>query len=159
MSTETGTRTDIEESTNEWVGGVLAGIVGSIVMGALMVVQMRPVLEMAIPALYGIAGPAGAVGFTIYVVHGAIFGLVFAALLSLGQLRGYADAVGRSVGLGIGYGVVIWVVAAAILMPVWLSAVGFPGAPPVGNFNTTSLVGHAVFGAVLGAVYPFVKDL
>nr|WP_318247899.1 hypothetical protein [Saliphagus infecundisoli] len=38
-------------------------------------------------------------------------------------------------------------------MPVWLSTVGFPMAPPVPNFDPTSLVGHAVYGLVLGIGY------
>ncbi len=38
-------------------------------------------------------------------------------------------------------------------MPVWLSAVGSPANPPLPNVNVMSLVGHVVYGAVLGVVY------
>ena len=44
-------------------------------------------------------------------------------------------------------------------MLIWLSAVGFPMAPPLPNFNPMSLVGHVVYGVILGAVYPFVKNV
>lgn len=124
-------------------------------MGALMVVRMRPVLEAAIPAMYGLSG--GAAGFTLHVAHGAVIGVGFAALCGIAL----DDDAGleRVIALGVGYGVVIWVVLAAIVMPIWLSSVGFPNAPPLPNFNTGSLIAHAVYGAVTGAVYPAVEDL
>lgn len=60
---------------------------------------------------------------------------------------------------GLVYGVVIWVVLAALVMPVWLGAVGFPSPPPFPNFAVPSLLWHLVYGAVLGAVFPAVKGL
>jgi uncharacterized membrane protein YagU involved in acid resistance len=137
-----------------WKGGVLAGVAGGVVMGVMLTLQMTPVIEMAIPAMYGLQG--GLLGWVIHVSHGAVLGVVFAGIA--GAL-GYGDDAARSAGLGVAYGVVIWVVLAALVMPVWLSAVGFPGAPPLPNFNPTSLVGHVVYGFVLGIVYPFVRDL
>jgi uncharacterized membrane protein YagU involved in acid resistance len=115
---------------------------------------MTPVIEVAIPAMYGLQG--GLAGWVVHVSHGAVLGVAFAGVA--GAL-GYGDDTARSAGLGVAYGVVLWVVLAALVMPVWLSAVGFPGAPPLPNFNPTSLVGHAVYGLVLGIVYPFVGDL
>ncbi len=44
-------------------------------------------------------------------------------------------------------------------MPVWLSAVGSPANPPLPNFNPMSLVGHVVYGAVVGATFPALRDL
>jgi hypothetical protein len=58
----------------------------------------------------------------------------------------------RVVAAGVGYGVVAWVVLAALVMPVWLGAVGFPNAPPFPNFAVPSLLWHLVYGVVLGAV-------
>lgn len=54
--------------------------------------------------------------------------------------------------LGVLYGTALWLVAAAVVMPLWLGAVGFAGAPPLPNLNPTSLVVHLAFGAVLGVV-------
>jgi IMP cyclohydrolase len=42
-------------------------------------------------------------------------------------------------------------------MPLWLTAVGFPGAPDVPKFSRTSPIAHAVFGIVLGLVYPSLR--
>ncbi|KAB1197675.1 MULTISPECIES: histidine kinase [Haloferax] len=148
MASETVSARIESTTTQSWQAGVVAGALAAVVMGALMVVQMRPVLEVAIPSMYALTG--GAAGFTIHVAHGAILGVGFAALAGVVTL----DSTIKSVGVGVAYGVVLWVALAVLVMPVWLGAVGSPANPPLPNINTTSLVGHLVFGAVLGLVYP-----
>ncbi|SFR32627.1 histidine kinase [Halogeometricum limi] len=151
MATETATQTVDSTATGDWQGGVVAGVLGGIVMGALMVMQMRPVLEVAIPSMYFLSG--GLAGFTIHVAHGAVLGVGFAAVAgALGTL-----STGKSLGLGIAYGAALWLVLAVFVMPVWLSAVGSPANPPLPNISTTSLVGHVVYGAVVGLAYPAVR--
>lgn len=157
MATEAASSTEVSTAQGTWKGGALAGIAGGVVMGAMMSVMMAPVLEMAIPALYGIAGPAGAVGWVIHVSHGAVLGVAFVGILQ--AKPGLGASTGKSAGAGAAYGVVVWVLLAAVLMPVWLGAVGFGGAPPVPNFNPMSLVAHVVYGVVLGAVFPLVADI
>jgi len=147
MATETSTTTAAQTEEKAWQYGVGGGVIAGIVMGALMVMQMRPVIEVAIPSMYFLSG--GAAGFTIHVAHGAVLGVVFAALAST-----QADlTTAKSLAFGLGYGVVLWVVLAVIVMPIWLSAVGSPANPPLPNVNIMSLVGHVVYGAVLGVVY------
>jgi hypothetical protein len=147
MATETADAPTVESTLQDWQRGVLAGVAGGVVFGAMLTMQMTPVIEMAIPALYGLSG--GTAGWVIHVSHGAALGVAFAALA---QAIGVRD-LGRSTGLGVGYGVALWAVLAALVMPVWLQAVGFGGAPSVPNVSTQSLVGHAVYGAVVGVVY------
>jgi len=135
---------------------VVGGVVGAVVMGALMTMtDMRGVLEMAIPAMYTVEGPALALGFALHVVHGAILGLGFLATTRFVDV----DSVPQCVLAGVVYGVVVWLVAAALIMPLWLSAVGFAGAPSLPNVDPTSLLGHVVYGGVLGAVFPFASNL
>jgi uncharacterized membrane protein YagU involved in acid resistance len=152
MATETATQTVESTSNGDWQAGVVAGVAAGIAMGALMVVQMRPVLEVAIPSMYFLSG--GLAGFTIHVAHGAVLGVAFAALAATRPEL----STGTSLGLGVAYGVALWVVLAVLVMPVWLSVVGSPANPPLPNVNVTSLVGHVVYGAVLGAAYPAVRD-
>ena len=162
MSTETEPTTGVGRATERASvkGGVVAGLAGTVVMGVLMWIMNDAVIAVAIPALYGQAPPPSpGVGWVAHLFHGAVFGAVFAGLLRLDALSDAADNLPKSAGLGVGYGVVVWVVAAALVMPLWLQAVGFPGAPPFPNFAIPSLLWHAVFGLVLGAVYPFVSDL
>ncbi|SEO59876.1 hypothetical protein SAMN04487948_103422 [Halogranum amylolyticum] len=154
MSTETTTATVGTTETSTWKGGLGAGLAGGAVMGVMLTVMMTPVIEVAIPAMYGLSG--GAAGWVIHMSNSAVLGVAFAGIANA---LGVGENVPKSVGLGAVYGAVLWVVLAALVMPVWLSAVGFPGAPPLPNFNPMSLVGHLAYGAVLGAVFPFVRDL
>ena len=153
MAQETATdrRTDTGHGLEAWQAGVIGGIAGGFVMGIMLTMQMTPVIENAIPALWGLSG--GLAGWVVHMSNSAVLGVVFAALASAGALREYSNSVGTSTALGIAYGVVLWVVLAAIVMPIWLDAVGFPMAPAVPNFNPMSLVGHVVYGGVLGATY------
>ncbi|ADQ65790.1 hypothetical protein C499_11321 [Halogeometricum borinquense DSM 11551] len=151
MATEATMQTVESTSNDDWQAGVLAGIIGGIVMGAMMVVQMRSALEVAIPSMYFFSG--GLAGFTIHVAHGAILGVVFAAVAATRNL-----STGQSLGLGVAYGVALWAVLAVFVMPVWLSVVGSPANPPLPNVNVTSLVGHVVYGGVVGVAYSAVRD-
>jgi len=119
-------------------------------MGALISLMNPPTLAGGIAGLYGLAPPPnGVAGWVAHMSHAAVFGVVFAALVSATG----DSSPGRIVGVGVVYGVVIWVVAAALVMPVWLQAVGFPNAPAFPNFAMPSLLWHLIYGLVLGAVY------
>ncbi|SDG10045.1 hypothetical protein SAMN04488067_11547 [Halorubrum xinjiangense] len=157
MATETATTTEgVSTETGDWRAGVAGGLVGGVAFGAMMSAMTPGVLQMAIPAMYGIEGPAGAVGWAIHMSHGAVIGLGFAALAGLKPDIG--GSTGTGLGVGAGYGLIVWVALAAIAMPIWLGAVGFPGAPPLPNVGVESLVGHVVYGAVLGGVYSATAD-
>lgn len=154
MSTETTTATVGAVEQHSWKGGLAAGLAGGAVMGVMLTTMMTPVIEVAIPAMYGLSG--GAAGWFIHMSHSAVLGVVFAGIANA---AGGGDTLPKSAGLGVVYGIALWVVLAAFVMPVWLGAVGFPGTPPLPNFNPMSLVGHIVYGGVLGAVFPFVREL
>jgi len=90
-----------------------------------------------------------------HVSHGAVIGVVFAALLRVTGRASPGLATGSA--LGVGYGIVVWAVLAVVVMPIWLSTVGFEMAPTVPNVAVESLVGHAAYGLVLGAVYALLE--
>ncbi|EMA70486.1 histidine kinase [Halorubrum distributum] len=156
MATETVTSTDVSTETGNWKAGVAGGLVGGLVFGAMMSAMTPGVLRMAIPAMYGIEGPAGALGWAIHMSHGAVIGLGFAAVAGLRPELG--GSIGAGLGVGAGYGLLVWVALAVVAMPIWLGAVGFPGAPPLPNVGVESLVGHVLYGAVLGGVYAATTD-
>ncbi|MFB6154859.1 MAG: DUF6789 family protein [Haloferacaceae archaeon] len=155
MSSQTATASGEQYERSAWVGGAVAGLAGGVLMGAVLTVQMTPVVAAAIPALYGLSGLTA--GWVVHLFHSAVLGLVFAAALRAEPRL--AETRARAAGSGVAYGVVLWVVLAALVMPVWLGAVNFPGTPPFPNFNPLSLVAHVVYGAVLGVVFPSVADL
>ncbi|WP_435195134.1 DUF6789 family protein [Natronomonas sp. EA1] len=151
----TTTQSNVEISDGNWQAGVVGGIIGAIVMGALVLAMNPPTLAVAIPSLYTLAPPPSpGMGLFVHVSHGAVLGVVFAALAGVvGE-----GSTGKLAALGIGWGVVTWAVLAALLMPVWLSAVGSPANPPFPNFAIPSLLWHVVYGLVLGVVYAQVED-
>ncbi len=158
MSTETTTTTanTSESLPGNWKAGIAGGLAGGLVFGAMMTVTMTNIMEMAIPVMYGIEGPAGAAGWAIHMSHSAVLGVVFAAAIGLAGLAGASGQ--KQVGAGIAYGLVLWIVLATFVMPAWVGAMG-PMDPPVPDVNPMSAVGHAVYGAILGGVYYALEDL
>lgn len=155
MSSETGTAIGVEDVSFDATAGVVAGIVGGVAMGVLMVVMSADVLAVAIPSLYTLAPPPNLqLGFLVHLLHGAVLGLAFAGVVSALSL----ESSGKVAAAGLGWGVVTWLVLAALLMPLWLGAVGSPASPPFPNFAVPSLLWHAVYGVVLGGVFVVVHD-
>jgi hypothetical protein len=156
MATLTDATHDTGEPGGNWRAGVLGGIGGALAMGALVLAMSPPTLAVAIPSLYTLAPPPNpGLGMVVHVSHGAALGVVFAALVGLLDV----ERPTQLVGLGVAWGVATWVVLAALLMPLWLRAVGSPASPPVPNFAPPSLLWHVVYGAVLGGVYVLTAEV
>ncbi|WP_436927721.1 DUF6789 family protein [Halosimplex amylolyticum] len=155
MSTATETAGQTETTNESWQAGVVGGILGALAMGALILAMNEPTLAVAIPSLYTLAPPPNvAAGMFVHVSHGAVLGVAFAAIVGALDL----DSTGKLVGAGAAWGAVTWAVFAALVMPVWLSAVGSPASPPFPNFAPPSLLWHLVYGVVLGGVYAATVD-
>lgn len=155
MSTRSETATTTESLPGNWQAGVLGGIGGAAAMGALVLAMNAPTLAVAIPSLYALAPPPNpAAGLFVHLSHGAVLGVVFAAGVGWLGLR----SPGRLAIAGVGWGIVTWVGLAAILMPLWLGAVGSPASPPFPNLAPPSLLWHVVYGVVLAGVYAVASD-
>lgn len=155
MSTTTETDRRIADLSASWQAGVVGGVAGALAMGALVVMMNTPTVAVAIPSLYGLAPPPNpAVGLFVHVSHGAVLGVLFAALVGILGI----DSPTKTVALGAGWGVLTWIALAALLMPVWLGAIGSPASPPFPNFAPPSLLWHLVYGVVLGGVYVALED-
>lgn len=143
---------------NEIISAGLAGILGTIAFsGFFAAIGNTGVVSMAIPALYGISGPSLAIGMAIHLFHGAVLGVLYALIMGGTNYGHHLNSIKKSSVLGLGYGVVTTVLLAGLLMPVWLSAVEFGGAPPLPNLSIPGLAGHLIYGAVLGAIYPVIR--
>ncbi|USZ66864.1 hypothetical protein NGM10_08980 [Halorussus salilacus] len=144
---QTTAETIVGEETvrNTWTSAVLGGVSGGLAFGVLLqTMGMMP----AIASLYG--AESAAVGWVAHLFHSVMFGLVFAAVV---VRTDYRDADLRTTAvLGAGYGVALWAVAAAVVMPLWMGAMGLD-APAIPNLDVASLAGHLVYGLVLGAVF------
>ncbi len=102
--------------------------------------QLAGMMSM-VAALVGSTAPA--VGWTVHLLISAFFGAAFGVLLGP-RAKGSVSGVL----LGVGYGAVLWVVGALILMPARLGMPLFA----INDMTINSLVGHLVFGLLLGAV-------
>lgn len=120
------------------IRGVLGGLAGGLVFGVMM--QMMG----AIPMIAMLVGSESvAVGWLVHLGISAALGFGFALVVG-SRLR----SLPLSAGLGVGYGVVWWVLGALIAMPL---ALGMP-AFTLDTMAWFSLMGHMVYGAVLALV-------
>jgi len=91
-----------------------------------------------------------AVGWLYHFFNSAIIGGLFGALLG-----GRVHSVGSGIGWGGLWGFVWWILGALILMPVFLGMPAFAPLqmPPMRMVAMGSLIGHLIFGVVMGFVF------
>ncbi|MFB6304253.1 MAG: ATP-binding protein [Haloferacaceae archaeon] len=126
--------------------GAAAALVAGVAMGGL--VQTTTGGIAVIGALY--AGMNVSVGWLTHLFHSVVFGIGFVVALDRTRLGRYCRGVAACAAVGVGYGVLLWLVAAGLVMPLWLRAVGV--LAPVPNLGLGSLAGHVAWGAVLGGL-------
>lgn len=158
-----GTETRSAEPTTsvtprQWTAGALGGIVGSVFFGLMMMsVMPPPLLKIVIPAMYGIEGPALTMGWLLHLFHGLVLGLGYVALVQAEPVKKTARSMGGAIGLAVVYGIVTTAVLAVVVMPLWLSAVGFPNAPPFPNVavpdTIVSTIGHIIYAVPVAVLY------
>lgn len=147
-STEAAHDIDISTGTENWVIGGISGLLAGGVFGGIM--SHTPMMENVAALLTLTGAPAG---WLFHFIISIVFGVIFAVIVAAGPLPTYAKRASTGAGLGIIYGIVVWVIGAAIVMPLWMGAVT-PAEPPVPNLNWLSFAGHIAYGVVLGAIYP-----
>jgi signal transduction histidine kinase/uncharacterized membrane protein YagU involved in acid resistance len=123
--------------------------VAAVFAGALMgwLLQSFTGTLPVIGALYGVASPV--VGWITHLFHSVVFGLAF--VTAVPAAPGRDDQTLRLVGTGVTYGIGLWLVAAGVVMPLWLRSVGVPATLP--NLDSVGLVGHVVWGVALALGY------
>ncbi len=132
-------------SVRNWWYGILAGICGGIVFGIMLIVTgMLPMLGhlIGIPTFWG--------GMLTHAIVSIFDGLVF-AIIFFKVVRG----VWSGMFVGLVYGAILWVIGPLTALPYFVS-----GTPLFANWNAAAvsasipaLIGHLVFGFVLGVVY------
>jgi hypothetical protein len=125
----------------------VAGVVAGVMMGILVQVTLGQIA--VIGSLYG-TGDA-VVGWITHLFHSAVFGIVFAAICAVPRLRDRRNGWPGYVAVGAVYALGLWLVAASVVMPLWLSLVGI--RTPVPTFRPSSLVAHLLWGVVVSVSY------
>ena len=121
------------------LAGLVGGIAGGIVFGALMAAMgMLPMVA----AMVGSTSPV--IGFLVHILISIMIGLGLTVIFGNLLLTNYP----RGVAVGVAYGAIWWVLGPLIVMPMMLSM-------PLFTIDTGalfSLMGHLIYGAILGAV-------
>ncbi len=138
---QTGLRPD--QLRNIGVASAVAGVA----MGGIMAsfTGLIPVIG----SLYGVSNAA--IGWLSHVFHSLVFGLTAVAVLERSPLSDARRFAPRRLGYGVVVGVALSLVAAGVVMPLWLRLLGT--ATPVPNVSLVGLVGHVVWGGLLILVY------
>jgi hypothetical protein len=130
------------------VGGGLAGCVGGWVFGRWMdKVDLFPVLGGLVNSHTRASGLA--VHSLVAMVIGASFGLLFQR-----DIRGY----GSSLGWGMAYGILWWFLGPITILPL-LQGMPLDWSYQHGGALFGSLVGHIVFGLIVGLIYAVADQL
>ena len=141
--------------TSKITGGALAGLVGGIALGVMMQLMSAPTPEggsMPMMAMVGMVvhSTSITVGWIYHLFNSAVIGILFAGFLG-GRVSGNRSGVAW----GAAWGVLWWVLGGLILMPLLLGMPAFASLimPPMRPVAMGSLVGHLVYGSLLGIVY------
>jgi len=129
------------------IGG-MAGLVGGLAFGAWMErVGFFPLVAGLVRSNSPDVGRL--LHFIISVVIGASYGVLFRR-----DIRG----IGSSIAWGVAYGIIWWVLGPLTIMPLWLGH-GVQWSLAAGQRAFPSLVGHLIYGILLGLVYSVVDRL
>jgi uncharacterized membrane protein YagU involved in acid resistance len=140
--------------------GIVAGLLAGVIFGVMMQMMPAPTpdgrqVPMMLMVAQVVRSDSLAVGWVYHLFNSAVIGGIFGWLLgarTAGRLR-----VGA--GWGMVYGFAWWVLGALILMPVLLGMPPF--APlkmaPMRPVAMGSLMGHLIFGVVLGITFAWVR--
>ncbi|MBI2186483.1 MAG: hypothetical protein HYU37_05085 [Acidobacteria bacterium] len=126
---------------------LIGGFVGTLVMTVMMYVTAPMMgLNMDIAAMLGgMLGIGWAGGMLMHFVNGTvIFPLIYAFAL-------YSRLPGSSIARGTAWGVILWLIAQVMVMPMagaGLFSAAMGGMMAAGG----SLVGHVIYGALLGVI-------
>ena len=124
--------------------GALGGIIGGVPFGMLMgMMGMLPMVAMLVKS------ESAVVGFVLHMVISTLTGIAFAYIFGA-----KISSIGSGTKSGLIYGVIWWFLGPLIVMPMMLgmgmmlSVEGMLNAMP-------SLMGHLIFGGILGAYYGY----
>lgn len=121
----------------------LAALVAGLVMSVYMHFSIGAI--PVIGALYGTESVF--VGLLTHEFHSLVFGLIYAGIFVVLPTWWETDWRGQ-MSIGVAWGVMLWLGASGIIMPIWLNLVGI--ATPVPTLDPHSLVAHTLWGLVLG---------
>jgi hypothetical protein len=138
------------------VAGIVAGLVAGLPFGILMQMMNAPTpdggqVPMMMMVAMVVRSESLLIGWLYHLFNSAVIGGLFGLLLGPAADGGTS----QGVTLGAGWGVVWWVLGALLLMPLFLEMPAFAALrmPPMRPVALGSLVGHLIYGLILGLAY------
>ena len=131
----------------------ISGIAAGVLMGMAFVGAGSETLPV-IGALYGLASPT--IGWITHLFHSIVFAVLFSAGWSWIGVDRRPRQLRNGTVLGLAWGTALWLVAAGVVMPIWLRFVGI--SAPVPDLSVIGFVTHAVWGVSLGITYTLLSD-
>jgi len=134
--------------TQQITHGIYGGLAGGVVFGAMMgMMGMLPMIGKMV------GQPSAAIGFFVHLIISAIIGFGFS--MTLGR---YASDIGKGLGHGLLYGGIWWLLGPLTLMPLFMGmGLGVNWNLVAATKMLPSLMGHLVFGGILGIVYVWLQ--
>lgn len=125
----------------------VAGVVAGLAMGVYF--QLGTDVLPIIGALYGLSNSV--VGWITHLFHSVFFAILFSAGCVWFAIGTHANRLRSAILTGFGWGILLWIVAAGIVMPIWLRLGGVPA--PLPDLSLTGLLSHTIWGIILGGTY------
>lgn len=140
--------------------GAAAGVIAGIVFGIMMQMMSAPTPDggqmpmMAMVAMV-VGSSSVALGWIYHLFNSAIVGAMFGWIVG-----NRTTAAGRGAGWGVLYGIAWWVLGAQVLMPLALHMPPFASVmmAPMRMVAIGSLMGHVIYGVILGGLYPVLMN-
>ncbi len=135
-------------STRELKWGAYGGFAGGLIFGAMMgFMGMLPMIGSMV------GQPTAAAGFFVHMVNSVIIGAGFAIVLGR-----FVSGTRSGVGVGLAYGGAWWFLGPLTLMPLFMGmGFGVNWNAAAATAMLPSLVGHLMYGGVLGLVYTWLR--
>jgi hypothetical protein len=144
---------------NNLTAGIVAGFIAGVIFGIMMTMMHAPTpgggsMPMMAMVAQVVGSSSLAVGWLYHLFNSAVIGGLFGWILG-GRVGGF----GSGISWGAGYGVIWWVLGGLILMPVFLGMPAFAPLqmPMMRPVAFGSLIGHAMFGVILGAAFVLLR--
>jgi hypothetical protein len=141
--------------STRFVAGIAGGLIAGVVFGMMMQMMMAPTPDggqMPMISMVGmiVGSPTAGAGWLYHLFNSAVIGAIFAWVVGR-----RSDTYGSGLGWGAAYGFVWWILGGLVLMSVLLGMPAFAPLmmPPMRMVAMGSLIGHLVYGLILGASY------
>jgi signal transduction histidine kinase len=119
------------------LAGVAYGVAAEAVGGSVSIIGV----------FYGVESTV--VGWLTHQFHSVVFAFAFAGLVTF-LPEGSRRSLPAYVAVAVGWGLVLWLVAAGVVSAVWLRLLGIPATIP--SLTLVSLAGHLAWGVSLGVL-------